>query len=118
MYYYYGYSGLSTGAYIGIAAASLATAIVVGSLVVYYRRRQARLAREALEAQYNQPMQNPDFFPPGFKPNMTQVNNETMNYTNNTGVFTYVPPEQPSAPPPTYDASRNDVRVNQAHQAV
>lgn len=115
MVYYYSYGGgLSTGAYVGIAIASLAVAIITSSLIVYYRRRQARLV-----AQQNQMMGNPGFFQtgtgPGFK-QTTQVN-ETTNYTNNAA-FVYVPPEQPSAPPPTYDASRNDPRVNQVHQAV
>lgn len=120
MLYYYGYGGgLSTGAYVGIAIAALAVTIISTSLIIYYRRRQARLLRESLQAQQNQPMGNPEFFQqgtgPGFK-QTTQVN-ETVNYTNNAA-FMYVPPEQPSAPPPTYDASRNDARVNQVHQAV
>lgn len=131
VYFYGGGGGLSTGAYIGIAVACFVVALILAICGIYYRRRHIRILRQHimndqqrrlnmqpnLNGNLNMNLtmnQNFDqvFQSPGYKPEngATQVTEETTNVTNNTA-FMYVPPETPSAPPPTYDASRNDTRV-------
>lgn len=110
-----GSGGLSFGGAIAIAVVGFCVSVFIGIMCLYYRRRKVKL----LQQQYKQQNFNSETaYGPGVRPetiNVLLVNQETQihNETNNTA-FLYVPPGAPSAPPPAYDASHRDVRLQLA----